>query len=943
MAFCNMTNYKDTINLPKTDFPMRANLAQREPEILKFWDDIDIHAKLRETCRGRKKFVLHDGPPYANGALHIGHAVNKILKDVIVKSKTMNGYDSPYVPGWDCHGLPIEHEVEQKLGRAAYRENPKAFRAECRAFATKQVDMQRDGFRRMGVIGDWSNPYLTMNYHTEANTVRALKEIVANGYLLHDLMTVYWCADCGSALAEAEVEYRDKKSRTVDVKMVGFNPDAIRSVFGLSAGSRLPVSAVIWTTTPWTLPANRAVAVNSDISYALVEWESKAGKELVILAEDLVAFCAKRYGIERYSIVAKATGSELAGLDFHHPMLGAKLVVPMITSDHVTLESGTGLVHIAPGHGHEDFALGKANGLEIANPVGPHGVFALDTVDVGGLHVNKAVDVIIDLLDERGALLCTEMFEHSYAHCWRHKTPILYRSTPQWFISMDRTNLRNTALEAIKHVQWVPTWGEARMDGMVRNRPDWCLSRQRVWGTPITLFTHKETGELHPRTLEVMEIAATHIERHGIDAWFDMEDAEFIGDDAPDYDKVTDVADVWFDSGATHYSVLNNRADMTNPAGMYLEGSDQHRGWFQSSLLVGIAINGKAPYDSVLTHGFTVDGEGKKMSKSVGNVIDPQKVISTLGADVLRLWVCSTEYDAEMSISQEILKRNTDSYRRIRNTARFLVGNLNGFDPSQQLAWDDMLELDRWAVAIAHSLQQEIEQLYDQYRFHVVCQKIHQFCIIEMGGFYLDIIKDRLYTMPENSHGRKSAQTAMHHILEAFVRWLAPILSFTAEELWRHVPGSRGESVLESVWYHDWPDASSVDLEFWERIIKVRSAVNRQVELLRDQGKIGSALEAEVVVYAQEGWRKTLNKLSDELKFVMITSSCMVRTADNAPADAVDTELPEVRLLVTRSKHQKCARCWHQTADVDSNLQYPGICRRCVGNITSEGERRQFA
>ena len=938
-----MANYKDTINLPKTDFPMRGNLAQREPATLAFWDETDINGMLREARRGRDKFVLHDGPPYANGALHIGHAVNKILKDVIVKSKTMSGYDSPYLPGWDCHGLPIEHQVEKKLGRTAYREDPKAFRAACRAFAAKQIENQRVGFRRMGVIGDWFNPYLTMNYHTEANTVRALKEIVANGHLLHDLMTVYWCADCRSALAEAEVEYMDKKSRTVDVRLVSPHRDSVFSAFSLSTDETAPVSAVIWTTTPWTLPANRAVAVNDELVYALVRWESKDGIEYVILAEDLVESCAKRFGIGTLSIVAKADGEKLQGLRFQHPMLGSEKEVPVILSDHVTLEAGTGLVHIAPGHGHEDFALGKAHGLEIANPVGPDGAFLPDTDDVGGLRVNEAVGKIIELLDERGVLLCSATIEHSYAHCWRHKSPILYRATPQWFISMDGKNLRSTALDAVKKVQWVPTWGEARMDGMVRNRPDWCLSRQRVWGTPITLFIHKETGELHPRTLEVMEIAAEKIEQHGIDAWFDLDDTVFIGDDAGDYEKVTDVVDVWFDSGSTHYSVLNHREGMTNPAGMYLEGSDQHRGWFQSSLLVSVAITGKAPYESVLTHGFTVDGDGRKMSKSVGNIIEPDKVINTLGADVLRLWVCATEYEAEMSISQEILKRTSDSYRRIRNTARFLVGNLHGFDPSQQLEWEDMLELDQWAVATARALQDEIVQCYDEYTFHVICQKIHQFCIVEMGGFYLDIIKDRLYTMPRDSRGRKSAQTAMHHILEALTRWLTPILSFTAEELWKFIPGDRDKSVLLSQWYDGWPKERRVDEDFWDRVIKVRTEVNREIEALRDKGDVGSSLEAEVVIYADNDWNDTLARLGDELKFAMITSSCRIEDLKAAPDDTVSTELSGVRLKVRASENQKCVRCWHQTADVDSNPDYPQICLRCVENIAGDGEQRQFA
>ncbi len=938
-----MTNYKDTINLPRTEFPMRANLAQREPGILDFWDQIDINSKLRKAGEGRKKFVLHDGPPYANGALHIGHAVNKILKDVIVKSKTLNGYDSPYVPGWDCHGLPIEHEVEKKFGRSTYRDDPKAFRQACRAFATEQIERQRIGFRRMGVIGDWFNPYLTMNYMTEANTVRALAKIISKGHLKNDLMTVYWCADCGSALAEAEIEYMDKVSKTVDVRLRATDRESVFSAFGASSTDEYPISLAIWTTTPWTLPANRAVAVNELIDYSLVQWESKNGSEYVVLASELVESCVERFAIDTFKVVGTVSGKQLQGLKVNHPMFGADLEVPVIVSNHVTLESGTGLVHIAPGHGHEDFALGKENDLEIVNPVGPNGVFLPDTPDVGGIFVDKAVDIIISLLQDREVLLCTESIKHSYAHCWRHKSPILYRATPQWFISMDRTKLRDQALEAIKNVQWVPTWGEARISGMVLNRPDWCLSRQRVWGTPITLLTHKETGELHPDTLDIMEVVAQHVEKGGIDAWFDLSVSDLIQENSEAYQKVDDVLDVWFDSGATHFSVLNNRGELTNPAGMYLEGSDQHRGWFQSSLLVSVAITGQAPYNSVLTHGFTVDGEGKKMSKSLGNVIEPQKVIDTLGADVLRLWVCSTEYDAEMGISDEILKRTADSYRRIRNTARFMVGNLDGFDPSECLEWDDLLALDQWVVSVTKSLNDEIIRSYEEYKFHLICQKVHQFCIVELGGFYLDIIKDRLYTMPRNSRGRKSAQTALYHILKAFVRWIVPILSFTAEELWKHVPGESSESALISTWYDGWPEGIAVDHEFWNRIIKVRNTVIRELESLRDKGDIGSSLDANVTIYADECYFKDLDSLGDELKFLTITSSCAIKQLTTCSDSAVKTELADVSLQVEKSTNEKCARCWHQTPDVDTNPNYPKICSRCVENVAGSGENRLFA
>ena len=928
---------------------MRANLAQREPEFLKFWDEIDIYQKLRQHCEGREKWVLHDGPPYANGALHIGHAVNKILKDIIVKSKTLSGYDSPYVPGWDCHGLPIEHEVEKKLGREAYRKNPSGFRRACREFATKQIDIQRQGFIRMGVIGDWFDPYLTMKFETEANTVRALARIYENGHMMHDLMTVYWCADCASALAEAEVEYFDKISQAVDVRMQSADTKSVQEAFEVSTNDQTPIYCVVWTTTPWTLPANRAVAVHAELQYSLIRIGSDTlnNECLIIVASELAESCLERYGFENWSKVAETNGQQLVGLQFGHPIEGMDLVVPMISSEHVTLEAGTGLVHTAPGHGHEDFALGKKYGLEIYNPVGPNGCFFQDVPNVGGLSINEGGNTIIDLLKVRGDLVATEEIEHSYAHCWRHKSPILYRATPQWFISMDRTGLRTQALEAVKEVQWVPTWGEARIDGMVRNRPDWCLSRQRVWGTPIAIFTHKETGEPHPQTLQIFEKVAEQIEAGGIDAWFDSDAAEFIGEDAQYYNKVSDVLDVWFDSGATHYSVLNNAKHLTNPAGMYLEGSDQHRGWFQSSLLVSTAITGKPPYQSVLTHGFTVDGDGRKMSKSVGNIIGPQEIIDSLGADVLRLWVASTEYEAEMGISNLILTRTTDLYRRIRNTARFLVGNLEGFDPSMCVDWDDMVEIDQWAIHTSMHLQDQIVDAYEQYRFHLICQKIHRFCVVEMGGFYLDVLKDRLYTMPHDSVERRSAQTAMYHILQALVRWLAPILSFTAEEIWRYVAGTKEPSVLLATWYDDWPEKSkdneAVDSEFWSQVIAMRDEVNRVLEVKRNEGSIGSSLAADVTLYCSDQLYKKLNEIADEVKFLTITSSATIKPLNETQQSSNgEINLPLV-VEVNKSDNTKCVRCWHQTPDVGSIADHPEICARCFENIEGAGEKRRFA
>ncbi len=944
-----MTRYKDTINLPKTSFPMRANLAKREPDTLAFWDEINIYQKLREAGQGRKKWALHDGPPYANGALHIGHAVNKILKDVIVKSKTLAGFDSPYVPGWDCHGLPIEHEVEKKLGREAYRKDPASFRRACREFATQQIDIQRQGFIRMGVIGDWFNPYLTMNFKTEANTIRALARIFENGHMMHDLMTVYWCADCASALAEAEVEYFDKSSTTVDVRMETADRDAVLETFGVTATSdSAPVHCVVWTTTPWTLPANRAVAIHSAFEYSLVKSPHPASEfEYLIIASDMVESCFARYGIDNYQVVAQLEGRELVGLRFAHPIDKHQLIVPMIPSEHVTLDAGTGLVHTAPGHGHEDFALGKEHALEIYNPVGPNGCFLADVPNVGGKSVDEGGKILIELLASRGDLIASDDIEHSYAHCWRHKSPIIYRATPQWFISMERKKLRSQALDAIKSVQWVPDWGQARIDGMVRNRPDWCLSRQRVWGTPIAMFTHKESGDVHPDTREIFERVAKKVEQGGIDAWFNSDAGEFIGDDSEHYNKINDVLDVWFDSGATHYSVLNHREELSNPAGMYLEGSDQHRGWFQSSLLVSTAITGSAPYQSVLTHGFTVDGQGRKMSKSVGNVIGPQEIIDTLGADILRLWVASTEYEAEMGISKEILTRTTDSYRRIRNTARFLVGNLEGFDITQCVPWDEMVALDQWAIHTTMKLQKEIIESYDNYRFHLICQKIHRFCIVEMGGFYLDVIKDRLYTMPRSSRGRLSAQTAMCHILNALVRWLAPVLSFTAEEIWRYVPGVTEESVLLATWYDAWPSESfaddAVDTAFWSQLIAIREQVNRVIETQRNEGEIGSSLAADATIYCTDALCKNLQVLGDEIRFLTITSTAAIKPISSMMRQGEQAEQDDLIVEVSQSKNEKCIRCWHRTADVGSNPDHPEICSRCVENIQGDGEDRQYA
>ncbi|MEH6604385.1 MAG: isoleucine--tRNA ligase, partial [Pseudomonadales bacterium] len=711
-----MADYKHTLNLPKTDFPMKANLANREPKFLEDWEKGDIYQKIRQVSAGREKFILHDGPPYANGDIHIGHAVNKILKDIIVKSKTMSGFDAPYVPGWDCHGLPIELNVEKKVGKAGVKVDASTFRSKCREYATKQVNGQREDFKRLGVLGDWDNPYLTMDFTFEANIIRTLGTIADKGHLHQGFKPVHWCMDCGSALAEAEVEYQDKTSPAIDVMFPAIDPDALSAAFGANVDAG---ALVIWTTTPWTLPANLAVALHADLDYVLVSVQRAEGDVVVVLAEALLESCLARYGAQAHSVLGRCKGQALEGLQLQHPFLQRH--VPVILGEHVTTEAGTGAVHTAPGHGVDDFVVGKQYGLEVYNPVGSNGVFLPDTPIVAGQHVFKANAVIVELLQTSGMLLNHSPIEHSYPHCWRHKTPIIFRATPQWFISMTSAGLLPAAMNAVEQVEWIPEWGKARIESMMSSRPDWCISRQRTWGVPIALFINKQTAALHPETPRLIEEVAKRVEQNGIDAWFDLEIAELLGDEADQYDKVTDTLDVWFDSGVTHACVLRQREGLSFPADLYLEGSDQHRGWFQSSLLTSVAANGVQPYKQVLTHGFTVDADGRKMSKSVGNVVAPQQIMKTLGADILRLWVASADYRNEMTVSDEIFKRTADSYRRIRNTARFLLSNLEGFDPTENLVpAADMLALDRWAVDLAARLQDEIDEAYNSYQFHQI-------------------------------------------------------------------------------------------------------------------------------------------------------------------------------------------------------------------------------
>ncbi|GAB7219350.1 isoleucine--tRNA ligase [Vibrio comitans] len=943
-----MTDYKDTLNLPETGFPMRGNLANREPEMLKRWYKEDLYGAIREAKKGNKPFVLHDGPPYANGDIHIGHALNKILKDIIIKSKTLSGYDAPYIPGWDCHGLPIELMVEKKKGKPGHKISAAEFREECRKYAAGQVEGQKESFKRLGIMGEWDKPYRTMDFGTEANIIRALGKIADNGHLLKGFKPVHWCTDCGSALAEAEVEYKDKVSPSIDVKFAAADEKAVLSKFSLADGheGEGDVSVVIWTTTPWTLPANRAVCMRDDLEYVLVQVEGENPQRL-ILASDLAKDVMDRAGIEHFHNLGFAKGADLELLNFQHPFYD--FTVPAILGEHVTTDSGTGIVHTAPGHGQEDFVVGQHYNLEVANPVGSNGVYLPDTELFAGQHVFKANNSVLEVLKEKGALLHHHAYEHSYPHCWRHKTPIIFRATPQWFISMDQAGLRSNALEAIKGVQWMPEWGQSRIEGMVEGRPEWCISRQRTWGVPITLFVHKETSELHPNTQELIEKVAKLVEEKGIQAWWDVDAAELLGEeDAANYEKTLDTLDVWFDSGVTHYSVVDAREEFNGAgADLYLEGSDQHRGWFQSSLISSIAMKGEAPYKQVLTHGFVVDGHGRKMSKSIGNVVAPKDVTNKLGADILRLWVSSTDYTGEVAVSDEILKRSADAYRRIRNTARFFLANLSGFNPATDLVpAEEMVALDRWAVGRAQAAQQEIVKAYEDYNTHAVTQRLMQFCSIEMGSFYLDVIKDRQYTAKKGSHAQRSCQTALYYIVEALVRWMAPIMSFTADEIWNEMPGERDKFVFTGEWFDGLfglAKGEELNNEFWADVQQVRASVNKLLEEARKEKMIGGALQAEITLYADDALASKLNKLGDELRFVLLTSRADVASVTDKPDTAQQTEIEGLFVQVNATELEKCDRCWHHTADVGTIEGHETICGRCVSNVEGEGEVRKFA
>jgi isoleucyl-tRNA synthetase len=944
--------YKSTLHLPATDFPMRGDLPKREPLALAKWEQERLYQRIREKTQGRaRSFVLHDGPPYANGAIHIGHAVNKVLKDIIVKSRLMDGCDAPYVPGWDCHGLPIEIAVEKKFGKVGDKLSAAEFRQKCREYAAEQIELQRADFKRLGVLGDWDNPYRTMDFRFEADMLRSLARIVERGHLSRGAKPVYWCFDCGSALAEAEIEYADKLSPAIDVAYSAKDGAKLAAQFGMALEAGVEVAVPIWTTTPWTLPASLAVSIGPELEYALVEGPKRAdgGRRLLVLAEALATQALARYGVEDVVVHGTAMGSELEGELLRHPFY-AERDIPLIVGDHVSAEDGTGAVHTAPGHGQEDFAVSQKYHLmerytaAQMNPVDGRGVYlpstpAADGVALAGMHIWKANDAIVEVLRGNGHLLALAKLNHSYPHCWRHKTPVVFRATPQWFISMEQAHLRRDALAAIGKVGWVPEWGEARIYGMIEGRPDWTISRQRTWGVPIALFIHRETGLPHPRSPDLMRQVAERVEQAGVDAWYDLDATELLGEDAAQYDKVTDILDVWFDSGVTHECVLAQRPQdgLRKPADLYLEGSDQHRGWFHSSLLTAVAMDGVAPYRQVLTHGFTVDADGRKMSKSLGNVIAPQKVVDAMGADVLRLWIASTDYRYEMAVSDEILKRSGDVYRRLRNTARFLLANLHGFDPAQHLLpLEEMVALDRWIVHRAHELQEKIKAAYERYDFAEIVQSLANFCSVDLGSLYLDVTKDRLYTMQEGSRGRRSAQGAMYRIAEAMVRWVAPILTFTAQEMWAYLPGQRDEHVLFATWYDGLaPLTGDAELsaEDFERLLALREQVSKTLEPLRAAGTIGAALEAEIGLRCGVADQNWLAPLVDELRFLFISGDVRL-IADDAAKD--------IAVEATATSKSKCVRCWHHRDDVGMVAAHPQLCGRCVDNVDDAGEDRRW-
>ncbi len=918
-------SYKDTLNLPSTKFQMKANLPQKEPLTMKFWDDIGLYDEIRNSRKGAKQFILHDGPPYANGDIHIGHAVNKILKDFIIKSKTLSGFDAPIIPGWDCHGLPIELQVEKKFGKSKFKDNKNAFRKACREYGSKQVLRQKSDFIRLGITADWENCYTSMDKTFESSVIRSLSKIISNNHIYFGSKPVHWCIESESALAEAEVEYQDIVSDAVDV-LFKFSSDSSTKKLKEKDLTK-DLYAVIWTTTPWTLPANQAVAVGNDIEYAIIDIDDK----LILVAKDLIGSLSNKLKIKSAKIITYINGKDLVGCQVTHPFYNKN--VPIINATHVTTENGTGLVHIAPGHGQDDYIAGLEYNLEVFNPVNDKGVFIESLELFGGIHVRKANEPILNELTSRNSLLHYEKYNHSYPHCWRFKTPLIFRATPQWFISMDKNNLRNKIHKSLAQVKWLPEWGYERIKNMIINRPDWCISRQRFWGVPIPLFVHKSSKELHKDTTGILEKAAAIVEQGGIESWFEYDKKLVLGNDYESYEAVTDTLDVWFDSGVTHISVLQQRG-FGDTADLYLEGSDQHRGWFQSSLITALATIDKPPYKSVLTHGFVVDSEGQKMSKSLGNVISPQDIIKSRGSDILRLWVATTDYTKEMNISDEIISRTAESYRRIRNTIKFLFSNIGDFDINKDsIKNKDMVLIDKWILYKAINLQKSVIKNYESYKFHQITQDIQNFCTLELGGYYLDIIKDRLYTSKKDGPARRSCQTACNILLEMLNLWIAPILSFTAEEIYQHMDNRKSKSVFLEYWSEYEIMIEKNELEIAEIIFNLRQKTSKSLESLRNANEIGSSLDATVIITVNDDIYTKLLPYADELKFIFITSDCVLRN---------DKAMDEASIIVEKNLNKKCERCWHKTETVGTIKDHEGLCRRCYNNVFETGEIRRL-
>ena len=923
--------YKETLNLPKTDFPMKGNLPHREPEILKKWDEKSIYHRNLEQSENKKQYILHDGPPYANGDIHIGHAVNKILKDFIIKSKIMSGYHVPFIPGWDCHGLPIELQVEKKYGKAKFRDNPKGFILACREFAEKQIKKQKEDFIRLGIFGTWDKPYTSMDKEIESEIVNSLSKMIKNGHIYYGSKPVHWCIESSSALAEAEVEYKDITSHAVCVNFKVLNKKDISLHEKLDKD--FDVYIPIWTTTPWTLPANRAVALSSSIDYSFVKIKDR----YLILAKNLIASVMDKSNISNYEILFSIDNEDFSKLELQHPFYDFK--VPAIIADHVTDENGTGAVHIAPGHGTDDYLAGKKYNLEIYNPVDDYGRFYESLPIFGGKKIRECNDEIIELLKENKSLLFSENYEHSYPHCWRYKTPLIFRATPQWFMSMDNSGLRKSIQKEIPIINWLPSWGQDRIFNMIEGRPDWCLSRQRNWGVPLPLFLHKESNELHPDTQTILNKASGIIKDGNIEAWIDY-DKKLLVKDIESYTEVKDTLDVWFDSGVTHQSVLKNRG-IEETADLYLEGSDQHRGWFQSSLITSHAMYGKSPYKNVLTHGFVVDKDGQKMSKSIGNIISPQKIIKDKGADILRLWVAMTDYSKEMTISDEIIKRVSESYRRIRNTSKFLLSNISDYDGTE-IDLDNMVQIDKWIIHKAKKLNIQIQKDYSEFKFHKLIQDIINFCTLELGGYYLDIIKDRLYTSKSDGLSRRSAQKTCHILISYLNSWIAPILTFTAEEIYSKMPNAK-DSIYLTEWFDIDFSMDDHEIDIYDSLYSIKPFVSRMIEEARNDNKVGSSLECKLDLICNDKLYQNINNISDELKFVFIVSECTLRLGNENDSYSIDKNPYKLSISISKSQNNKCERCWHLNETVGTIEDHPTICRRCSDNVYGDGECRKFA